>query len=72
MAIAPTKLTQSELLQVINSTPAGEVLTRSRLRRQMDAARLRIGDGRQHERRGSDRTSPLGRSSVLRPDVACG
>ena len=45
MAIDLTKLTQSELLQVVNSTPQGEVLTRSRLRRQMDAAALRIGDG---------------------------
>ncbi len=45
MAIDPTRLTQSELLQVVNSTPTGEVLTRSRLRRQMDAAALRFGDG---------------------------
>jgi hypothetical protein len=35
MAIDPTRLTQSELLQVVNSTPAGEVLTRSRLRRHL-------------------------------------
>ena len=45
MAIDPANLTQSELLQLVNSTPQGEVLTRSRLRRQMDAAALRIGDG---------------------------
>ena len=45
MAIDPAKLTQSELLQIVNATPLGEVLTRSRLRRQMDAAALRIGDG---------------------------
>jgi len=45
MAIDPTKLTQSELLQVVNATPQGETLTRSRLRRQMDAAALRFGDG---------------------------
>ncbi|MBI5725783.1 MAG: hypothetical protein HZA50_17620, partial [Planctomycetes bacterium] len=45
MPIDPTKLTQSELLQIVNGTPAGVVLSRSRLRRQMDAAALRIGDG---------------------------
>jgi len=39
------KLTQSELLKLLNGTPLGTVLTRSRLRRQMDAAALRIGDG---------------------------
>lgn len=45
MAIDPAKLSQSELLQVMNATPMGAVLTRSRLRRQMDAAALKIGDG---------------------------
>lgn len=45
MALKLTQLTQSELLQVVNATPLGQVLTRSRLRRQMDAAALRIGDG---------------------------
>ena len=45
MAIDLTKLTQSELLQIVNSTPQGETLTRSRLRRQMDAGALRFGDG---------------------------
>ena len=45
MAIDLTKLTQSELLQIVNSTPQGEMLTRSRLRRQMDAGALRFGDG---------------------------
>ena len=45
MAIDPAKLTQSELLQVVNSTPQGETLTRSRLRRQMDAGAFRFGDG---------------------------
>jgi hypothetical protein len=43
--VDPTKLTQSELLQVVNSTPHGETLTRSRLRRQMDAGAFRFGDG---------------------------
>lgn len=46
MAIDPTKLTRSELLQIINATPLGEALTRSRLRRQMDVAALKIGDGK--------------------------
>ena len=45
MAIDITKLTQTDLLQLVNATPLGTVLTRSRLRRQMDAAALRIGDG---------------------------
>ncbi|MCC7409971.1 MAG: phage terminase large subunit family protein [Phycisphaeraceae bacterium] len=45
MAIDPTRLTQSELLQVVNATPLGAVLTRSRLRRQMDAGALKFGDG---------------------------
>jgi len=45
MAIDLTNLSQTELLQVVNATPLGTVLTRSRLRRQMDAAALRIGDG---------------------------
>ena len=45
MAIDPTKLTQSELLQLVNVTPLGVVLTRSRLRRQMDTGAFRFGDG---------------------------
>jgi hypothetical protein len=45
MAIDPSKLTQTELLQVINATPMGTVLTRSRLRRQMDAGAFQFGDG---------------------------
>ena len=45
MAIDPARLTQSELLQIVNATPLGAVLTRSRLRRQMDAGALRFGDG---------------------------
>ena len=45
MAIDLTNLTQTELLQLVNATPLGTVLGRSRLRRQMDAAALRFGDG---------------------------
>jgi len=45
MAIDPANLSQSELLTIINATPLGVVLTRSRLRRQMDVAALKIGDG---------------------------
>ena len=45
MAIDPSRLTQSELIQVVNATPLGVVLTRSRLRRQMDAGAFRFGDG---------------------------
>ena len=45
MAIDPGNLTQSELLQLVNATPLGVVLTRSRLRRQMDAGAYRFGDG---------------------------
>jgi len=40
-----TALRQSELLQLVNGTPLGTVLSRSKLRRQMDAAGQRIGDG---------------------------
>ncbi|MCL2645426.1 MAG: phage terminase large subunit family protein [Phycisphaerales bacterium] len=45
MAIDPAKISQSELLQLINGTPQGTVLTRSRLRRQMDAGGIKFGDG---------------------------
>jgi len=45
MAIDLTNLTQTELLQLVNATPLGTVLTRSRLRRQLDAAAFRFGDG---------------------------
>jgi len=41
-----TRLTRSQLLQLLNGTPLGTVLTRSRLRRQMDTAAGRIGDGK--------------------------
>ncbi len=40
------KLTQTELLRLVNGTPLGAVLTRGRLRGQMDAAGTRIGDGK--------------------------
>ena len=46
MAIDVNKLSQSELLQLINHTPIGAVLDRSRLRRQMDVAAYSIGDGK--------------------------
>ncbi|MCL2701948.1 MAG: phage terminase large subunit family protein [Phycisphaerae bacterium] len=45
MGIDLTKLSQTELLQLINATPQGTVLTRPRLRRQMDAGALKFGDG---------------------------
>ncbi|HRX83844.1 MAG TPA: hypothetical protein P5572_02360, partial [Phycisphaerae bacterium] len=45
MAINPAKLSQTQLLQMVNATPLGPVLTRSRLRRQMDAGAFRFGDG---------------------------
>ena len=45
MAIDLTKLSQSELLQAVNATPLGVVLTRPRLRRQMDAGGFRFSDG---------------------------
>jgi len=58
MAIDLTNLSQTGLLQLVNATPLGTVLTRSRLRRQMDAAALRIGDG------GTLRAAPKWRASV--------
>ena len=61
------KLRQTELLRLVNSTPLGTVLTRASLRRQMDDAATRIGDGSrvhllkyvgwliaEHERPGGD------------------
>ena len=45
MAIDLTSLTQTELLHLVNATSLGAVLTRSRLRHQMDVAALRFGDG---------------------------
>ena len=41
MAIDLKNLSQTDLLQLVNATPPGAVLTRSRLRRQMDAAAVR-------------------------------
>ncbi|MDD5458139.1 MAG: hypothetical protein PHF37_01935 [Phycisphaerae bacterium] len=46
MALDVNKLSQSQLLQLINHTPIGVVLDRARLRRQMDVAAYRIGDGK--------------------------
>ncbi|MCL2641832.1 MAG: hypothetical protein FWD53_13360, partial [Phycisphaerales bacterium] len=45
MAIDPARISQGELLQLINGTPQGTVITRSRLRRQMDAGGIKFGDG---------------------------
>ena len=39
-------MSQTQLLQLVNATPLGTVLTRSRLRRQMDVAAHRFGDGK--------------------------
>jgi hypothetical protein len=46
MAIDVNRLSQSELLQLINHTPIGVVLDRPKVRRQMDVAAYRIGDGK--------------------------
>jgi hypothetical protein len=46
MAIDVNNLSQSEFLQLINHTPLGVVLDRPKLRRQMDVAAYRIGDGK--------------------------
>lgn len=42
----PAKLKPSQLLQLINSTPLGEVLTDQRLRQHRHSAGLRFGDGK--------------------------
>ncbi len=39
------RLRPTQLLRLLNSTALGPVMTRSQLRRQMDAAALRVGDG---------------------------
>ncbi len=39
------RLRPTQLLRLPNSTALGPVMTRSQLRRQMDAAALRVGDG---------------------------
>lgn len=46
MNIDLQNLTQTQLLRIVNSTPAGTVLTRSMLRKQMDSAALTFGDGK--------------------------
>lgn len=46
MPIDVTNLSQTELLQIVNATPLGTVMDRSRLRRQMDKAAFRVGDGK--------------------------
>ncbi len=46
MPIDVTNLSQTELLQIVNATPLGTVIDRSRLRRQMDKAAFRVGDGK--------------------------
>jgi len=38
-------LRPTQLLRLLNSTALGPVMTRSQLRRQMDTAALRVGDG---------------------------
>ena len=45
MGIELTKLSQTDLIHLLNATPQGEVLTRGRLRRQLDAGALKFGDG---------------------------
>jgi phage terminase Nu1 subunit (DNA packaging protein) len=45
MAIDPARLTPTGLVRLANSTPLGAVLTAALLRKQMDEAGLRIGDG---------------------------
>ena len=39
------RLRPTQLLRLLNGTTLGPVMTRSQLRRQMDAAALRVGDG---------------------------
>jgi len=45
-ALDPNKLTRNELVQLVNSTPLGECITRSRLDRQMNRAGRRWHNGR--------------------------
>ena len=45
-ALDPNRLTRNELVQLLNSTPLGQCLTRSRLDRQMNRAGRRWHDGR--------------------------
>ena len=46
MALDVKRLTPTETVRLINSTPLGTVLTSTRLNRQMNSAGMRIGDGR--------------------------
>ena len=46
MALDIHNLNQTQLLQLVNHTPLGVVLDRPRLRRQLDVAAYRIGDGK--------------------------
>ena len=46
MASDPRKLRPSELCQLLNSTPLGEVINERQLHRHRTRAGLRIGDGR--------------------------
>ena len=45
MPLDINQLTQSQLLQLVNHTPVGQILDRAKVRRQMDMAAYRIGDG---------------------------
>lgn len=46
MAIDVNKLTQMQLLRLMNATPLGNILTHNQLRWQMNTAAYRIGDGK--------------------------
>jgi len=46
MAIDVNKLTQIQLLRLMNATPLGNILTHNQLRWQMNTAAYRIGDGK--------------------------
>ena len=46
MALDTQHLTPTELIRLVNSTPAGPVLNPAKVNRQMNAAGLRLGDGR--------------------------
>ncbi|MBI5724827.1 MAG: phage terminase large subunit family protein [Planctomycetes bacterium] len=46
MAIDPQKISPTELVRLLNSTPLGMVTSVAKMHRQMNSAGLRIGDGR--------------------------
>jgi len=46
MALDTQHLTPTELIRLVNSTPAGPVLNPAKVNRQMNSAGLRLGDGR--------------------------